>query len=61
MKAIVQTMMSAFDNIRLIFLNTCFSYSQAQAVVKHVDTAKDMPTSIGDDVARVMRLNFILL
>lgn len=52
-EAIVQTMMSTSDSIRLVFFNTCFSYGQAQAVVEHVDAAIGMNTSIGDDAARV--------
>ncbi|MFC5559733.1 hypothetical protein ACFPN4_11625 [Ureibacillus thermophilus] len=56
--AIVQTMMSTSDNIKLVFFNTCFSYGQAQAVIKHVDAAIGMTTSIGDDAARVFAAQF---
>lgn len=57
-EAIVQTMISTSDNIRLVFFNTCFSYGQAQAVVEHVDAAIGMNTSIGDDAARVFAAQF---
>lgn len=38
-EAIVQTMMSSSDTIRLVFFNTCFPYGQAEAIVEHVDAA----------------------
>lgn len=57
-EAIVQTMMSSSDSIRLVFFNTCFSYGQAEAVVEHVDAAIGMNTSIGDDAARVFAAQF---
>lgn len=57
-EAIVQTIMSTSDNIRLAFFNTCFSYGQAQAVVEHVDAAIGMNTSIGDVAARVFASQF---
>lgn len=57
-EAIVQTMMSASDTIKLVFFNTCFSYGQAQAVVEHVDAAIGMTESIGDEAARVFAAQF---
>ncbi|NWQ44687.1 hypothetical protein MLOOGBEN_28840 [Bacillus sp. EB106-08-02-XG196] len=57
-EAIVQTIMSASDNIKLIFFNTCFSYAQAQALTIHVEAAIGMTTSIGDDAARVFAAQF---
>ncbi|MDR7002255.1 CHAT domain-containing protein [Neobacillus niacini] len=57
-EAIVQTMMSTSDSIRLVFFNTCFSFGQAQAVTEHVDAAIGMTTSIGDDTARVFAAQF---
>ncbi len=57
-EAIVQTMMSSSDKIRLVFFNTCFSYGQAKAVVEHVESAIGMKTSIGDDAARVFAAQF---
>lgn len=57
-EAIVQTMMSSSDTIRLVFFNTCFSYGQAEAIVEHVDAAIGMNTSIGDDAARVFAAQF---
>lgn len=56
--AIVQTMMSTSDEIKLVFFNTCFSYSQAQAVVKHVDAAIGMTSTIGDDAAKIFAAQF---
>lgn len=57
-EAIVQTMMSSSDTIRLVFFNTCFSYGQAKAIVEHVDAAIGMNTSIGDEAARVFAAQF---
>jgi hypothetical protein len=57
-EAIVQTMMTSTDTIKLVFFNTCFSYGQAKAVVEHVDAAIGMNTSIGDDAARVFAAQF---
>ncbi|WP_246880619.1 CHAT domain-containing protein [Sporosarcina sp. 6E9] len=57
-EAIVQTMMSTSDEIKLVFFNTCFSYGQAKAVVQHVDAAIGMTTTIGDEAARVFSAQF---
>lgn len=57
-EAIVQTMMTCSDNIRLVFFNTCFSYEQARAVVEHVDSAIGMNTAIGDEAARIFAAQF---
>lgn len=57
-EAIVQTMMSTSDEIKLVFFNTCFSYGQAQTMVQHVDAAIGMTTTIGDDAARVFAAQF---
>lgn len=57
-EAIVQVMMASSGRIRLVFFNTCFSYTQAQAVVEHVEVAIGMTTSIGDDAARIFAAQF---
>lgn len=57
-EAIVQTMRTCSDKIRLVFFNACFSYGQAEAVVEHVEAAIGMNTSIGDDAARVFAAQF---
>lgn len=57
-EAIVQTMLAATGNIRLVFFNTCYSRGQAEAVVKHVQAAIGMKTSIGDKAARVFASQF---
>lgn len=57
-EAIVQVMMTSSGQIRLVFFNTCFSYTQAKAVVEHVEAAIGMTTSIGDDAARVFAAQF---
>lgn len=57
-EAIVQTIMTSSDKIRLVFFNTCFSYGQARAVVEHVEAAIGMNNSIRDDAARVFAAQF---
>lgn len=57
-EAIVQVMMASSGKIRLVFFNTCFSYTQAQAVVEHVEVTIGMTTSIGDHAARVFAAQF---
>lgn len=56
--AIVQTMMAGSGDIQLVFFNTCFSFRQAEAVVRHVPAAIGMTVSIGDDAARVFAAQF---
>ncbi|KGO85986.1 hypothetical protein Q765_13055 [Flavobacterium rivuli WB 3.3-2 = DSM 21788] len=57
-EAIVQTMMSSSDNIRLVFFNTCYSQNQAEAVAEFVEATIGMSTSIGDDAARIFSSQF---
>lgn len=57
-EAIVQTMMAASSDIKLVFFNTCFSHSQAAAVVEHVPCAIGMNTTIGDQAARFFAAQF---
>jgi hypothetical protein len=52
-KAIVTTMSTVTDNIRLVVFNACFSCDQAEAVTQHVEAAIGMNDAIGDDAARV--------
>ena len=58
MKAIVQTMMTSSEGLRLVFFNTCHSHNQAEAVIQHVEAAIGMNTSIGDDAARIFASQF---
>lgn len=57
-EAIVQTMMASTGTIRLVFFNTCFSKNQAEAVIKHVEAAIGMKTSISDTAARIFASQF---
>ena len=57
-EALVQTMMASSSGIRLVFLNTCYSYNQARAVTNHVEAAIGMNTSISDDAARAFSAQF---
>lgn len=57
-EAIVQTMTTSSDSIRLVFFNTFFSYNQAKAISESVEAAIGMNNSIGDDAARVFSSQF---
>jgi hypothetical protein len=46
------------NNIRLIFLNACYSREQAQTLVKSIDCVIGMKESIGDDAAIVFASSF---
>lgn len=52
-EAISMAMATASDTIRLIVFNACFSESQAESVIEHIDAAIGMSTSIGDEAACV--------
>jgi len=51
-------MLAGSGEIQLVFFNTCFSHTQAEAVVKHVNAAVGMTVEIGDDAARVFAAQF---
>lgn len=57
-EAIVTTMSTISDNIRVVLFNACFSEAQAQAVTQHIDIAIGMRNAIGDDAARVFAAQF---
>lgn len=57
-EAIVQTMTTSSDSIRLVFFNTCFSYNQAKAISESVEAAIGMNNSIDDDAARIFSSQF---
>lgn len=57
-EAIVATMSTMADNVRLVLFNTCFSGEQAAAVTKCIDAAIGMNTEIGDEEARVFASQF---
>lgn len=46
------------DNIRLVFLNACYSREQAQALVTSIDCVIGMKDSIRDDAATVFASSF---
>ena len=46
------------DNIRLIFLNACYSREQAQALVEVIDCVIGMNESIGDEAAAIFAASF---
>lgn len=57
-EAIVQSMTTASDNIRLVFFNNCYSSRQAESVVKYVDFSIGMNDSIGDKAAIIFASQF---
>lgn len=57
-EAIVGTIATVSDKVRLVFFNACFSFGQAEAIVEQIEAAIGMTTSIGDDAARVFASQF---
>jgi len=57
-EGIVQTIRLSSERIKLVFFNICFSSEQAQDVVKHIEAAIGMTTSIGDKAAIVFSSSF---
>jgi ribosomal protein S17E len=57
-EALTQLIAATGGHIQLIVFNTCFSRSQAEAVVQHVEAAIGVGTSIGDDAARFFAATF---
>jgi hypothetical protein len=46
------------DNIRLVFLNACYSHEQAQALITSIDCVIGMKESIRDDAAAIFASSF---
>ena len=57
-EAIMATMNTMVDNIRVVLFNSCFSSEQAEAITQYVDVAIGMNDSIGDEAARVFAAQF---
>lgn len=51
LEAISSLIATASSSIRLVVFNSCFSKSQAERVVEHIEAAIGMADSIGDDAA----------
>jgi hypothetical protein len=45
-------------NLRLVFLNSCYSKEQAEIIVKHIDYVIGMNNEINDDTARTLSQQF---
>ena len=58
LKAIVQAMSVANENLRLVFFNTCSSYNQASFVTEHIECAIGMTKSVTDEAARYFSAQF---
>lgn len=58
LKAIVQAMSVANENLRLVFFNTCSSYNQASLVTEHIECAIGMTKSVTDEAARYFSAQF---
>lgn len=52
-EAIVATMNTMAEDIRVVVFNACFSTGQAEAVTQYVDAAIGMNTAIGDEAAQI--------
>lgn len=57
-EAMTQIIMTLSDKVKLMFFNACFSSTQAQSIVEHLDAAIGMNTSIGDEAALVFASQF---
>lgn len=56
--AMAQSIATATDSFRFIFINACYSAEQAEMVTDYVDVAIGMNTSIGDAAACVFAAQF---
>lgn len=57
-EAISQTIATVSDTVRLVLFNACYSETQAQQIVEHIDAAIGMSDSIGDEAACVFAAQF---
>lgn len=57
-EAITQTIMTASENVKVMFFNACYSYEQAENIVKYIDVAIGMTTAIGDEAACIFASQF---
>lgn len=57
-EAIVATIATAAEGIRLIVFNSCHSTDQAEDVIQHVGIAIGMDDEIGDEAARIFSSRF---
>lgn len=56
--AIAQTLKTASEDIRFLFVNSCFSCPQAKSAVSFIEGAIGMKDSVGDEAARVFATQF---
>ncbi|HEY0478724.1 MAG TPA: CHAT domain-containing protein [Kofleriaceae bacterium] len=56
--ALRDTFGAAGSSVRLVVLNACYSDTQAEALLQHVDCVVGMRGSIGDDAARSFAIGF---
>lgn len=56
--AIAKTLKFASENIRFLFVNSCFSSPQAESAVSFIEGAIGMKDSVGDEAARVFAAQF---
>jgi hypothetical protein len=57
-EAIVTTISTAAEGVRVIVFNSCHSTDQAEGVAQHVEGAIGMDDEIGDEAARVFASRF---
>lgn len=51
--AIVQSIATSCDSVRLVIFNTCCSFEQANEMVQHIEVAIGMSEPIGDETAKI--------
>lgn len=58
LEGIVSAMAIGSDNLKLVFFNTCYSFNQAAACIRHVPAAIGMNRDVGDLPARFFAAQF---
>lgn len=56
--AMIQLMVASSSSIRFVFFNSCYSSSQAKAIVEHIEATVGMRAAIGDKAARIFASQF---
>lgn len=57
-KAIVSTIATATDDVRMVFFSSCFTDQQAKEIVEFVDVSIGMLNEVGDEASRIFASQF---
>ncbi|MFK3919173.1 hypothetical protein [Pseudomonas fulva] len=58
LEGIVSAMAIGSENLKLVFFNTCYSFNQAEACIRHIPAAIGMNRDVGDLPARFFAAQF---